>query len=173
MEPKKKTKKPTVWEFGGKNDATLDFSKKDENTNGVQDSSVVKNIANSDLSSKDIDMQPELDFDTESDDDEEEEEEMLIQQQQQVQSNGKKGFFGSIMNSFSYNKTLTKADLDPILSNLKDHLIAKNVAAEIAHKLCDSVATKLEGQAVNTWLGLKVCRDIWIWIYANTNFEIG
>jgi signal recognition particle receptor subunit alpha len=34
---------------------------------------------------------------------------------------------------------------------MRDHLIAKNVAAEIAEKLCDSVATKLEGRVLGTF----------------------
>lgn len=34
----------------------------------------------------------------------------------------------------------------PVLDKMRDHLIAKNVAAEIAGKLCDSVAAKLNGK---------------------------
>ena len=34
----------------------------------------------------------------------------------------------------------------PVLDKMRDHLIAKNVAAEIAGKLCDSVAAKLQGK---------------------------
>lgn len=148
QEQKKKTKKPTVWEFGGKNDTNLDFSKKE--VDGQMSSSVARNMINTDMDAKDIDMQPDLDF--ESSDDEEEEYEELQEKPAEAK---RSGFFGSIVSSFSYNKTLTKADLDPILTNLRDHLIAKNVAAEIAAKLCDSVSVKLEGQTVNTWLGLK------------------
>lgn len=141
-EQKKKVKKPTVWEFGGKTDMSLDFSKKEDD--GHLESSVVRNIANSEMIPKDLDMQTDLDFDVSEDEEEEVKEKPA-----------KSGFFGSIMNSFSYNKTLAKSDLDPILANLRDHLIAKNVAAEIATKLCDSVANKLIGQNVNTWMGLK------------------
>ena len=148
-DPKKKTKKPTVWEFGGKCDTNLDFSKKVEGDDGQMSSSVAKNIINSDLGSKDVDMQPDLEFESSEEEDDYEEIE------QRPTKNEKQGFFGSIVSSFSYNKTLTKADLDPILTNLRDHLIAKNVAVEIAGNLCDSVAIKLEGQSVNTWLGLK------------------
>lgn len=45
----------------------------------------------------------------------------------------------------------------PVLDKMKDHLIAKNVAAEIAGKLCDSVAAKLNGKvnALNSLL-LKI-----------------
>ena len=40
----------------------------------------------------------------------------------------------------------------PVLDKLRDHLIAKNVATEIAGKLCDSVAVKLEGKVCNKLL---------------------
>jgi signal recognition particle receptor subunit alpha len=43
-------------------------------------------------------------------------------------------------------KNLTAADMDPVLEKLKEHLVAKNVAIEIATKLCDSVSSKLEGK---------------------------
>lgn len=51
-------------------------------------------------------------------------------------------------------KTLTEADLDPVLEKLKDHLIGKNVAAEIAGKLCHSVGKKLEGKVLGTFEGI-------------------
>lgn len=44
------------------------------------------------------------------------------------------------------SKNLTHEGMQPVLDKLKDHLITKNVAADIAHKLCDSVAVKLEGK---------------------------
>lgn len=50
-------------------------------------------------------------------------------------------------------KTLSEADLEPVLEKLKDHLIGKNVAAEIAGKLCQSVGKKLEGKV---WLMSQV-----------------
>lgn len=43
-------------------------------------------------------------------------------------------------------KTLTEADVEPVLEKLKDHLIGKNVASEIANKLCQSIGKKLEGK---------------------------
>lgn len=48
-------------------------------------------------------------------------------------------------------KNLTTADMDPVLEKLKEHLVAKNVAIEIATKLCDSVSSKLEGK-VNLYI---------------------
>jgi signal recognition particle receptor subunit alpha len=52
------------------------------------------------------------------------------------------------------SKNLTHEDMQPVLEKLKDHLITKNVAADISHKLCDSVATKLEGKVRHYFRGL-------------------
>ncbi|RUS77229.1 hypothetical protein EGW08_015004 [Elysia chlorotica] len=49
------------------------------------------------------------------------------------------------------SKTLTADDLQPVLEKMKDHLIAKNVAADIALKLCESVSAKLEGKVLGTF----------------------
>ncbi|ROT75351.1 putative signal recognition particle receptor subunit alpha-like [Penaeus vannamei] len=52
-------------------------------------------------------------------------------------------------------KTLSEADIEPVLEKLKDHLIGKNVASEIATKLCQSVGKKLEGKVVGTFEGVS------------------
>ena len=44
------------------------------------------------------------------------------------------------------SKTISQETMAPVLDKMRDHLIAKNVAAEIAGKLCDSVAAKLDGK---------------------------
>jgi signal recognition particle receptor subunit alpha len=38
-----------------------------------------------------------------------------------------------------------------VLDKMRDHLIAKNVAADIAVQLCESVASKLEGKVMGTF----------------------
>lgn len=43
-------------------------------------------------------------------------------------------------------KNITNEMMQPVLEKLQDHLITKNVAADISQKLCDSVAKKLEGK---------------------------
>lgn len=40
------------------------------------------------------------------------------------------------------------SDMASVLEKMRDHLITKNVASDIAIKLCDSVATKLEGKVL-------------------------
>lgn len=142
---KKKEKIMRNWDLGGKHDPNLDFSKNiDQGEDShVTSSSVAKNVAAG------VDMGSGFEVDTHMDVESSDEEVEV------TKKNQGSGFFGSIIKSLNYNKALTKEDLDPVLSQLRDHLISKNVAAEIATKLCDSVSSKLEGQHVNTWMGLK------------------
>ncbi|KAK9061097.1 hypothetical protein SSX86_018277 [Deinandra increscens subsp. villosa] len=58
----------------------------------------------------------------------------------------KKGWFTSMFQSIAGKANLEKADLEPALRALKDRLMTKNVAEEIAEKLCESVAVSLEGK---------------------------
>lgn len=46
--------------------------------------------------------------------------------------------------------------MDPVLEKLKEHLVAKNVAIEIATKLCDSVSSKLEGKVKFSFMNSNV-----------------
>lgn len=143
--PAKKEKVARQWELSGKNDENLDFSKKTDADNNTISSSAAKNISSA---TEIIDYDEEvMDVDLELEVEEEDEEE--------TKQDKKSSVFGSFLKTFKYNKALTKEDLDPVLAQLREHLIAKNVAAEIATKLCESVNTKLDGQQVNTWMGLK------------------
>uniref|UniRef100_A0A803SYF7 SRP receptor subunit alpha n=1 Tax=Anolis carolinensis TaxID=28377 RepID=A0A803SYF7_ANOCA len=68
--------------------------------------------------------------------------------------NAKKGGLGGMfgmLKGLVGSKSLAKEDMDPVLEKMKDHLIAKNVAAEIAVQLCESVAKKLEGKVMGTF----------------------
>uniref|UniRef100_A0A7N8XRC3 SRP receptor subunit alpha n=1 Tax=Mastacembelus armatus TaxID=205130 RepID=A0A7N8XRC3_9TELE len=60
------------------------------------------------------------------------------------------GVFG-MLKGLVGSKSLTHEDMEPVLEKMRDHLIAKNVAAEIASQLCDSVAKKLEGKVMGTF----------------------
>uniref|UniRef100_A0A1I8H905 SRP54 domain-containing protein n=1 Tax=Macrostomum lignano TaxID=282301 RepID=A0A1I8H905_9PLAT len=60
------------------------------------------------------------------------------------------GLFG-MFRGLVGSKTLNREDLAPVLDKMRDHLVAKNVAAEIAGKLCDSVAARLEGRTVGAF----------------------
>lgn len=96
------------------------------------------------------------DMEYESDSEEEEEEEEVesnaaARQTQQKQSKG--GIF-SLFKNLVGSKTVSQEDMAPILEKMKDHLIGKNVAAEIAVKLCESVAAKLDGKVLGTFESL-------------------
>uniref|UniRef100_A0A6P7GXP9 Signal recognition particle receptor subunit alpha homolog n=1 Tax=Diabrotica virgifera virgifera TaxID=50390 RepID=A0A6P7GXP9_DIAVI len=89
------------------------------------------------------------DLEVESSDEEYEDEEE-VETVQQSKPAPKGGMF-SIFRGLVGSKNLTKSDMEPVLEKMKDHLIAKNVAADISEKLCDSVATKLEGKVLGTF----------------------
>uniref|UniRef100_A0A673FZQ5 SRP54-type proteins GTP-binding domain-containing protein n=1 Tax=Sinocyclocheilus rhinocerous TaxID=307959 RepID=A0A673FZQ5_9TELE len=66
----------------------------------------------------------------------------------------KKGGFGGMfgmLKGLVGSKNLTQEDMEPVLDKMRDHLITKNVAAEIASQLCNSVAKKLEGKVMGTF----------------------
>ena len=59
----------------------------------------------------------------------------------------------SFFKSLTGGKTITKEAMEPALERMKEHLVTKNVAIEIAEKLCNSVASKLDGKVVGTFTG--------------------
>ncbi|KAI9026263.1 SRP54-type protein [Hyaloraphidium curvatum] len=62
-------------------------------------------------------------------------------------SGGIVGFFKSLTG----NRTLTEADLAPVMNQMREHLINKNVAAHIAAQVVDSVGAALVGNKVGTF----------------------
>lgn len=61
----------------------------------------------------------------------------------------KSGRFSSMYSLFSRlagTKVLERTDMESVLDQFKQQLMAKNVAHEIAEKLCESVAKSLEGK---------------------------
>ena len=59
----------------------------------------------------------------------------------------------SFFKTLTGGKTISRESMEPVLEKMKEHLIAKNVAAEISEKLCNSVATKLAGKVIGTFSG--------------------
>lgn len=57
----------------------------------------------------------------------------------------------SMFQSLVGSKSITMDDMGPALDKLRDHLITKNVATDIAQKLCASVGAKLEGRVLGTF----------------------
>jgi signal recognition particle receptor subunit alpha len=90
----------------------------------------------------------DLEVESSSEDDYDENEVEVQQTNEKPSSNG--GMF-SIFKGLVGSKNLTASDMQPALDKMKDHLITKNVAADISLKLCESVAQKLEGRILGTF----------------------
>ncbi|KAF8201604.1 signal recognition particle binding protein [Pholiota molesta] len=58
------------------------------------------------------------------------------------------GTFGSIFARLTGSKVFTEADLKPVLDAMKQHLMKKNVAMDIADKVCEGVGESLIGKKV-------------------------
>jgi len=61
----------------------------------------------------------------------------------------------SMFTSLVGSKALTREDLEPVLEKLRDNLIGKNVASEVATDLIESVMVKLEGSVMGTFQSLQ------------------
>jgi len=83
-------------------------------------------------------------------------EDLVVEEEEEEDCSGgkaapkKNGFFAAL-SSLVGSKALDKEALKPVLKNMKYHLIGKNVAAEIAEKMCDSVSARLEGKVLGTF----------------------
>jgi len=58
------------------------------------------------------------------------------------------GAVGSLFARFTGGKALTDKDLQPVLSVMKEHLMKKNVAKEIADKVCDGIGKEMLGKKI-------------------------
>ncbi|KAG8491212.1 hypothetical protein CXB51_014352 [Gossypium anomalum] len=135
-DPKKKaTKKNRVWDDAPPEEK-LDFTDPvDGNGSGNDNIEVV--AANQGESMMDIEEIISSDSEGEVDDN------VLKDSKPEAK---KKGWFSSMFQSIAGKANLEKEDLEPALKALKDGLMTKNVAEEIAEKLCESVAASLEGK---------------------------
>lgn len=146
----KEGKKPRIWELSGdqRDLSTLEYTK-----DKPSDASAVTINPDTHLVGKMVggikDLEVESDSDVESSEDEDIRQN-LNTSAKKTNSKNNKGMF-SLFRGLVGNKNLSKSDMKPILEKLQDHLIAKNVAADIALKLCDSVALKLEGRVLGTF----------------------
>lgn len=147
---KPKEKQMRVWNMGGSSTKDLDYSGRNEDnaTNGT-DQNQEAHIDGLQVSSMKGDL-PSVDY--ESSEEEQDEEEKIIVSQKNTPSSGRSitGMFG-MLKGLVGSKSLTREDMEPVLEKMRDHLIAKNVAADISSQLCESVAKKLEGKVMGTF----------------------
>ncbi|KAF8522130.1 signal recognition particle binding protein [Hysterangium stoloniferum] len=62
---------------------------------------------------------------------------------------------GSIFARLTGSKVLADQDLTPVLSAMKDHLMKKNVAKDIAEQICEGVGETLKGKKIGGFRGIK------------------
>lgn len=132
----KKGKEATTWDLDGKDSKSLDFSKKSSGNGAVSSLRPDFLPASSEVGRFSGELKG-----------------MEIPSEKAQKSSG--GGMFSMFRSLVGGKTLTEADMAPVIEKLRDHLISKNVASEIAGKLCDSVSTRLEGKVVGTFEGVQ------------------
>ncbi|EFI28412.1 signal recognition particle binding protein [Coprinopsis cinerea okayama7 len=58
---------------------------------------------------------------------------------------------GSLFARLTGSKVLTEADLKPVLEGMKQHLMKKNVAMDIAEKVCEGVGETLVGKKIGSF----------------------
>ncbi|XP_017141455.1 signal recognition particle receptor subunit alpha homolog [Drosophila miranda] len=142
-------KKPRVWDLGGNSKDAVLLDRSKDSPEDVQYQSISNELVGT--------MQgviPDLDVESEDDVDSEEassEEDNVSSQSPALKKSKRGGGLVSYFRGIVGGKIMSLADLQPALEKMRDHLISKNVASEIAVKLCDSVATSLEGKQVGTF----------------------
>ncbi|KAK6172257.1 hypothetical protein SNE40_015958 [Patella caerulea] len=146
---KKKGKAARKWDNAGTTKDMADLNYCQESSNGLDEQLIATSEAEVALVGQ---MKGSLqDIEVESSEEEESEEERpAATSAKSSKSGGGYGMFSMFKNLVG-SKALTKADVEPALDKMRDHLIAKNVASDIAQKLCDSVAVKLEGKVLGTF----------------------
>jgi len=150
----KKGKTKTTWDnvvFGGKvkNDNSLERNDKpgDGEEQDNQFNQYVPDTACIGKSAELGNWNVEVESEEESSDDEE-------HAGEKPQSSSGGGLF-SMFKGLVGNKPLTREDLEPVIAKLRDNLIAKNVASDVAVNLCESVSSKLEGSVMGTFQSIN------------------
>lgn len=155
-EKEKAGKKPRVWELGGTNKdmEVLDRSKdkpEDMKSDYTVDNEMIGSMKGG---IQDLEVESEDEEYSSSSDDEDSSNDYNANNKNKstpAASTNKGGGVFSLFKGLVGSKNLSRADMQPALDKLRDHLIGKNVAADIANKLCDSVAVKLEGKILGTF----------------------
>uniref|UniRef100_A0A672IVJ0 SRP54-type proteins GTP-binding domain-containing protein n=1 Tax=Salarias fasciatus TaxID=181472 RepID=A0A672IVJ0_SALFA len=149
---KPKEKQMRVWDMGGSSTKNLDYSDSRNGEHSLNDAdhsqdtqidpALQPSSMKGDLQSVDYESSEEGDMEEE----EEEDEGVVVSETSKI----RKWMFG-MLKGLVGSKSLSQDDMEPVLEKMRDHLIAKNVAADIASQLCDSVAKKLEGKVMGTF----------------------
>ncbi|TWW77534.1 signal recognition particle receptor subunit alpha [Takifugu flavidus] len=148
---KPRGKKMRVWAIGGTSAENLDYSERNGDGSANDGDQEAQSDPSMQLSSMEGDL---LSVDYDSSEEEEMDEERVVVSETSKPNSKKSGGFGGMfgmLKGLVGSKNLTREDMESVLEKMKDHLIAKNVAADISAQLCDSVAKKLEGKVMGTF----------------------
>lgn len=88
--------------------------------------------------------------DIEEEEEEEDDEDEQVTKESIKEAGAGSGMF-SFLKSMTGSRELTADTLDPVLSDIKEHLIKKNVASDIAEHLCQSVRSNLLGKKIGSF----------------------
>lgn len=148
VENKKKGKEARVWELNGNQKDAVSLDRSKDRPEDARVTNVDLNIVGSGAGNiRDIEIDDESSEESYDEDDYEEDTNRNIKSNDSKKSKGVFSLFKGLVGS----KNITMDDMQPALDKLRDHLIAKNVATDIAAKLCDSVGKKLEGKVLGTF----------------------
>lgn len=147
--PQKSGKQMRVWDLGGN---TRDLPNLDRSKDKPEDMKSDFTPTNAIIGTMKGGIQDmEVESDSEYSEDEDEEEVQAYANSSSAAPVKKSGGVFSLFKGLVGSKNLTREDMQPALDKLRDHLISKNVASDISHKLCESVAVKLEGKVLGTF----------------------
>ncbi|CAO3638824.1 unnamed protein product [Cunninghamella blakesleeana] len=158
-EKKKSQKQMRVWDgqiAKGEMEA-LDYSGNSSGNNGKSDDLDTETIKSqfvdeSKLGTKNkqgIYEVQDVDVDNDNTDEEDDDWDDLGNEQASKSNNG--GGMFSFLKSITAQREVTNEALDPVLASMKDLMIKKNVAKEIAEHLCDSVRSSLLGKKLGSF----------------------
>ena len=152
-EKEKKKKSARVWELNGnaKDAVELDRSKdrpEDVRSDFTNSNKMVGQLIGN---VRDLEVEDSSEEEDESSDDEEEDNNKNFTSSRVAAPAKKSSGMFSMFKGLVGSKSITIEDMQPALDKLRDHLITKNVATDIAQKLCVSVGAKLEGRVLGTF----------------------
>lgn len=152
-EKDKKKKAARVWELNGNAKDAVDLDRTKDRPEDARsaftnsDRMVGQLIGNV----RDLEVEESSSEEEESSDESEEDNNKNLTSSRSAPAAKKSRGMFSMFKGLVGSKSITMDDMQPALDKLRDHLINKNVATDIAQKLCASVGAKLEGKVLGTF----------------------
>uniref|UniRef100_A0AAG5DR28 SRP54-type proteins GTP-binding domain-containing protein n=1 Tax=Anopheles atroparvus TaxID=41427 RepID=A0AAG5DR28_ANOAO len=147
----KSGKQMRVWDLGGNTKDLPNLDRSKDRPEDVRSDFTANDQMIGSMRGGIQDLNVESDSDNYSEEEDDEEEEEYAGGPGKKQTGGTRGGMFAMFKGLVGSKNLSRDDMQPALEKLRDHLIGKNVAADISQKLCESVANKLEGKVIGTF----------------------